>query len=102
MHEGGYGPFGQDAKHHMSRQEKIMNRTALGIAVACIGLAIGGCNNNPNNGGGEAPGNPSTAAAPAAPANPPPAPAHTAMTPPSSSTAANPAATPATPSTAGH
>ena len=50
-----------------------MNRTALGIAVACIGLAIGGCNNNPNNGGGEAPSNPSTAAAPAAPANPPPA-----------------------------
>lgn len=74
-----------------------MNRTTLGIAVACIGLAIGGCNNpgNSPSGGAAAPGTPSTAPSPEKPAtvnNPPaPAPAHTAAMPPAASgTAQNP------------
>ncbi|MFK2891171.1 hypothetical protein [Dyella flagellata] len=83
-----------------------MNRTILvGMAVACFGLAISGCNNPNSPPSGNAPANPSTAAAPGA--NPsPPAPAATAPAKPS--TAAAPAMggtamkPPASPSTAAH
>lgn len=84
----------QDQVGHLRRT--LMNRMVFGLAVACVGLAIGGCQ-NPNSDSGAAPAaGQGAASAPAAtPAAPStasaPAPSQSAMTPPASSSAQAPA-----------